>query len=115
MVEMARVVSVEGGALVERQTSALFGDIKRLSLQMQEAVGTEIESAEELMARVANAIEKEKVRSAMRWFAASGRLLCGVYLVQCSAIPLAPSQFDCVSNNEIFTLVMHLKDLNGEP
>lgn len=35
MVETARVVSVEGAALVERQTSALLGDIKKLTAQMQ--------------------------------------------------------------------------------
>jgi hypothetical protein len=30
-----RVVSAEGAALVERQTTALFGDIKALTKQMQ--------------------------------------------------------------------------------
>ncbi len=35
MVETARVVSTEGAALVERQTTALFGDIKELTRQMQ--------------------------------------------------------------------------------
>ena len=33
--EMTRVVSAEGAALVEAQTSALFGDLKRLQRQMQ--------------------------------------------------------------------------------
>lgn len=35
MVETARVVSAEGAGLVERQTTALFGDIKALTKQMQ--------------------------------------------------------------------------------
>ena len=35
MVEMTRVVSAEGAALVEAQTSALFGDLKQLQRQMQ--------------------------------------------------------------------------------
>jgi hypothetical protein len=63
MVETARIVSAEGGALVERQTSAIFGDIKRLTKQMQDAVGAEVESAEDLMQRVAAAIEGDKVET----------------------------------------------------
>ncbi len=35
MLEMTRVVSAEGAALVEAQTSALFGDLKSLQRQMQ--------------------------------------------------------------------------------
>ena len=35
MLEMAQVVSAEGAALVEAQTSALFGDLKQLQRQMQ--------------------------------------------------------------------------------
>lgn len=35
MVETARIVSAEGAALVERQTSALLGDIKKLTVQLQ--------------------------------------------------------------------------------
>ena len=35
MVETARIVSTEGAALVERQTSAVLGDIKKLTLQIQ--------------------------------------------------------------------------------
>jgi hypothetical protein len=34
MMEMARVVSAEGGQLVERQTQALLGDIKALTKQV---------------------------------------------------------------------------------
>ena len=35
MLEMTQVVSAEGAALVEAQTSALFGDLKQLQRQMQ--------------------------------------------------------------------------------
>lgn len=35
MLEMTRIVSAEGAALVEAQTSALFGDLKQLQRQMQ--------------------------------------------------------------------------------
>ena len=38
MVEMTRVVSAEGAALVEAQTTALFGDLKQLQRQMQARV-----------------------------------------------------------------------------
>jgi hypothetical protein len=34
MAEMSRIVSLEGAALVERQTSALLGDIKKLTAQV---------------------------------------------------------------------------------
>lgn len=44
--------SQEGAALVEVQTSALFGDLKVLQKQMQEAVGQDATSIEELMQRV---------------------------------------------------------------
>jgi hypothetical protein len=35
MVETARIVSAEGAALVERQTAAVLGDIKKLTKQIQ--------------------------------------------------------------------------------
>lgn len=38
MVETARIVSTEGAALVERQTSAVLGDIKVLTQQIQVSV-----------------------------------------------------------------------------
>lgn len=47
-----RLVTQEGGALVERQTKALFGDPKALQRQMQEAVGKDIASLDDLMERV---------------------------------------------------------------
>lgn len=58
---MCRLVSVEGQALVETQSTALFGDVKQLTRQMQEAVGTDVSSLEEVMQRVQQAVEQEKV------------------------------------------------------
>lgn len=48
----ARLVSAEGAALVETQTSALFGDITALALQMQQAIGQDATSLEEVLQRV---------------------------------------------------------------
>eukprot|EP00967_Tisochrysis_lutea_P001626 scaffold2092_cov20-Tisochrysis_lutea.AAC.4 len=48
MVNTARIVSAEGGSLVERQTSAVLGDIKKLTAQIQAAVGTDATSLEEV-------------------------------------------------------------------
>ncbi len=50
-----RLVSVEGASLVERQTKALFGDVRDLQSQMQSAVGQDAASMEELMQRVQQA------------------------------------------------------------
>jgi len=61
MVDTARVVSTEGGALVERQTTALFGDIQLLTKQMQEALGEGITSAEELYGRIQEAVATNKI------------------------------------------------------
>ncbi|KXZ55990.1 hypothetical protein GPECTOR_2g1542 [Gonium pectorale] len=63
MVETARIVSVEGAALVERQTSALLGDIKKLTAQMQEAVGDDAGSMEEAMERMARAVQSDAVET----------------------------------------------------
>lgn len=52
MVETARVVSAEGAGVVERQTTALFGDIKALTQQMQAALGGGVSSAEELYMKI---------------------------------------------------------------
>ena len=52
LLEMSRVLSQESVAIVETQTSALFGDIRKLQEQMQKAVGQDISSEAELMNRV---------------------------------------------------------------
>lgn len=61
MREMASLVSLESAALVERQTSALFGDIKQLQTEMQTVVGVDAISAEELFQRVQVAVRDDKV------------------------------------------------------
>lgn len=63
MKEMARMVSKEGSDLVERQTIGLFGDIKKLQQEMQEAVGTDIMSVEDLMQKVESAVESGAVET----------------------------------------------------
>jgi hypothetical protein len=61
LADTARLVSAEGQALVETQSTALFGDVKQLTRQMQEAVGKDVNSLEEVMQRVQQAVEQEKV------------------------------------------------------
>lgn len=63
MLQMARLVTIEGAALVERQTKALFGDAKALQQQMQAAVGDNVTSVEDLMQRVQKAVADDKVES----------------------------------------------------
>lgn len=63
MAATARLVTIEGGALVERQTKALYGDVKALQTQMQEIVGQDAESMEELMRRVQAAVADGSVES----------------------------------------------------
>ncbi|KAI8106626.1 hypothetical protein M9435_001168 [Picochlorum sp. BPE23] len=63
MMATARLVTREGAALVERQTEALFGDAKKLQAEMQEAVGLDAASMEELMQRVQEAVASDKVES----------------------------------------------------
>ncbi|WIA16709.1 hypothetical protein OEZ85_013364 [Tetradesmus obliquus] len=63
MIDTARVVSAEGAALVERQTTALFGDIKELTQQMQEAVGQDVSSAEELYSRIQRAVQTNAIET----------------------------------------------------
>ena len=45
-------MTIEGAALVERQTKALFGDIRELQAHMQAVVGQDAISMQELMQRV---------------------------------------------------------------
>lgn len=63
MVETARIVSQEGAALVERQTSALFGDVKVLTKHMQEALGDNITSVEQLYQRIHEVVAQNKVET----------------------------------------------------
>lgn len=63
LVATAKLVTMEGAALVERQTKALFGDVKALQAQMQEVVGQDARSMEELMGRVQQAVAGDEVET----------------------------------------------------
>jgi hypothetical protein len=76
MIDTARVVSAEGAALVERQTTALFGDIKELTQQMQ--VGWLLCMFMQLCA--------ETVVLAARWQMSSRRLCCHTSRQLCLAL-----------------------------
>lgn len=61
LVETARLVTREGQGLVERQSSALFGDIQALQAEMQQVVGQDAGSMEEIMQRVQQAVSNDNV------------------------------------------------------
>ena len=64
LAETARVVSLEGVVLAERQTGALFGSVETLAREMQSALeegGEPITSPEELMRRVEDVVGGGKV------------------------------------------------------
>jgi len=61
LLETAQILSLEAAALVERQSTALFGDAKELQAQMSEVVGDDASSMEDLMQRVEEAVKEEKV------------------------------------------------------
>jgi hypothetical protein len=63
MLATARLVSAEGAGLVERQTGALFGDVKALQAEMQAAVGQDASSMEEIMSRVQAAVVNGSVET----------------------------------------------------
>jgi len=59
----ARIVSHEGAALVERQTTALFGSLEQLTQQMAQAIGGDVSSREEFMQRMNNAMQTGKIET----------------------------------------------------
>ena len=61
--ETARIVSAEGLALLDRQTSGLFGSVDALQRQMAAAVGQDARSEEELKQRIHAAIASGAVDS----------------------------------------------------
>ena len=61
--ETARIVSAEGLALLDRQTSGLFGSVDALQRQMAAAVGQDARSEEELKQRIHAAIASGAVES----------------------------------------------------
>ena len=62
LAETARIVSMEGLTLVERQTGGLFGSIEELQRQMRDAVG-EVQTPEELAQRMGEAVAAGKVET----------------------------------------------------
>jgi hypothetical protein len=71
----ARIVSLEGVALVERQTTALFGSIDALSEEMTKAIGEGISSREEFMERMTKALESGAVQSVTLTYATQRRVV----------------------------------------
>lgn len=66
LAETARIVSLEGVLLAERQTGALFGAVEDLAREMQKALeegGEPISTPEELMSRVNDAVGSGKVKT----------------------------------------------------
>jgi uncharacterized membrane protein YgcG len=65
MAQTARVVSVEGAAVVERQTTALFGDVKQLTRAMQEALQKDgpVTSAADLYSRIERVVSENAVET----------------------------------------------------
>eukprot|EP00210_Caulerpa_lentillifera_P003399 g3243.t1 len=54
--KIASIVSLEAASLVERQTLALFGDLKQLHNEMQNAIGPNIIDVEDLIKKVQEAV-----------------------------------------------------------
>ena len=75
LVETARIVSAEAAMLVERQTSTLFGDVQQLQQEMQAAVGQDASSVEELMDRMQQVVEQEKVKTLTLTISAQRRVV----------------------------------------
>jgi len=78
LTETARIVSMEGVVLAERQTGALFGSIEELAQEMQAALqegGTAITSAEELMSRVQEVVGSGKVKTLTVPYATQRRIV----------------------------------------
>lgn len=71
----ARVVSAEAGALVERQTTGLFGSVDALQRQMIEAIGPGIDSAEAFMKATHAAIESGAVETLTLPYASQRRVV----------------------------------------
>ena len=66
LAETARIVSMEGVTLAERQTGALFGSIEDLAMEMQRALeegGEPITSPDQLMSRVQDVVGGGKVKT----------------------------------------------------
>lgn len=63
MMETATIMSKEGVSLLDRQSKALWGDVQELQKQMQEVLGPDASSMEELMQRAQEAVAEDKVET----------------------------------------------------
>jgi len=66
LADTARIVSLEGVVLAERQTGALFGSVEELAQEMQSALqegGQDITTQDELMSRVKEVVGSGKVKT----------------------------------------------------
>lgn len=71
----ARIVSMEGVQVAERQTGALFGSIEELQREMQNAVSGDAATPEELMSAVNDAVAQKKVQTLTLAYASQRRLV----------------------------------------
>ena len=74
LAKTARIVSLEGVALAERQTGALFGSLEELQKELMEAVGDSATTPEELMQRVQEVVANNDVETLTLPYAAQRRL-----------------------------------------
>ena len=89
--------SQEGAALIDVQTTALFGNLRDLQVQMQNAVGQDATSVEELM-------QKVQVRYNVQW------------LLRCSIIDIVDVHVDVVVVHTLAgctEIVLHMHCLPG--
>lgn len=75
LAQTARIVSMEGVAVAERQTGALFGSIEDLQREMQDAVGMNAVTPEELMQAVNEVVAEKKVQTLTLAYASQRRLV----------------------------------------
>ena len=75
LAQTARIVSMEGVAVAERQTGALFGSIEDLQREMQDAVGMNAVTPEELMQAVSEVVAEKKVQTLTLAYASQRRLV----------------------------------------
>ena len=75
LAQTARIVSMEGVQVAERQTGALFGSIEDLQREMQDAVGMNAVTPEELMDAVNDAVAEKKVQTLTLAYASQRRLV----------------------------------------
>ena len=75
LAQTARIVSMEGVQVAERQTGALFGSIEDLQREMQDAVGMNAVTPEELFEAVNKVVAEKKVQTLTLAYASQRRLV----------------------------------------